>query len=532
MLLDGKKVSDKILNSLKEEISSLSLTPTLAVILVGDNKESEIYLRNKVKVADSIGVNVQVYKYDSIEENKLKELIVKLNKDENVNGIMIQLPLPSYLNERELINLIDPNKDIDGLTDYNLSLLETKPNFIPATPLGVIKLLSDYNIDVKDKFVTIVGRSLLVGKPLEVLFKNMGANVSVGHSRTKDLKELTINADIIVSAVGIPNLIKSDMVKDNVIIVDVGITKIDNKITGDVDFNNISEKASYITPVPGGVGPMTIAMLYSNLIDAYMKQNMNELIKNVLVNSYGLKIVDIDKSKESTVGNVYIVTTDKTKYVIKVYDDINHVRLMIKLHALISSNNVNVPNVVKTINNDNYIERFNMYFVVYSFLEGKQLAIMEHDDIRNVAKLLRKIHLLTEGENKLELPSIPFSVESKIKRSSSLHFDLTKGNIFHGKNVGLIDFDDAKYGPSVCDVAILVGNLFFTKTRGVNIEGMNVFIDEYYKDDSELKNTEVPFIKELSIKWIDYVLEGNEFDTSTIESFIIKRKLVEENLNI
>ena len=195
------------------------------------------------------------------------------NEDKNITGIIIQLPIPDKYNTNKLINLIDPNKDVDGLTDYNkVKLYNNEEGIIPCTPLGILELLNHYNIDVKGENIVIIGRSLLVSKPLFNLLLNKDATVTMCHSKTINLSSITKNADILISATGKPHLVTEDMIKDNAVIIDVGISRIDGKLCGDVDFENVSKKASYITPVPGGVGPMTVIMLMKNILNAYKKQ--------------------------------------------------------------------------------------------------------------------------------------------------------------------------------------------------------------------------------------------------------------------
>lgn len=263
-LLDGKLVRNYLLNSIKEIPKDINL----AVIQVGNNQESSIYINSKRKLLESLNIRFNLIKFkEDISEEKLIETIDDLNKDDKITGILIEMPLPSNLDTRKIVNTINEYKDVDGLTDINLLKLRDNKNCITSpTALSVINILDYYKIDVENKNVVIIGRSALVGKPLEYLMKNRGANVFVCHSKTKNISDITIKADILISATGHPNLVTGDMIKNNAVIVDVGITKIDNKIYGDVDFNSVKDKVSYITPVPGGVGILVSTVLAFNLI--------------------------------------------------------------------------------------------------------------------------------------------------------------------------------------------------------------------------------------------------------------------------
>ncbi len=274
MIMNGKEFSSKILNSIKEEIKNLDKKLTLCVIQIGEDEASKAYIKQKENKSNELGINFKYIKFNEEEsEINIENEILKLNKDQNITGIIIQLPVPNKFNTNKLINLIDSNKDVDGLTNINKAkLLNNEECLIPCTPLGVIELLKAYNIDVKGKNVVIVGRSNLVSKPLFNLLLNMDATVTMCHSKTKDLKSYTKNADVLISATGKSHLIKEDMIKENSVIIDVGISRIKGNLYGDVDFDNIKDKVSYITPVPGGVGPMTVAMLMKNVLEAYKKQ--------------------------------------------------------------------------------------------------------------------------------------------------------------------------------------------------------------------------------------------------------------------
>ncbi len=273
MIIDGREVASKIKEEIKNEISLLSNKLTLCVVQVGDDEASNIYIKQKEKLANELGINFIHKKYNDISEELLEEEIIKLNENKYITGIIIQLPIPDKYNTNKLINLIDPNKDVDGLTDYNkVKLYNNEEGIIPCTPLGILELLNHYNIDVKGENIVIIGRSLLVSKPLFNLLLNKDATVTMCHSKTINLSSITKNADILISATGKPHLVTEDMIKDNAVIIDVGISRIDGKLCGDVDFENVSKKASYITPVPGGVGPMTVIMLMKNILNAYKKQ--------------------------------------------------------------------------------------------------------------------------------------------------------------------------------------------------------------------------------------------------------------------
>ena len=273
MLLNGKELSDKIKNEIKLKSKNYLIKPTLAVIQIGDDEASNIYINSKRKSCENVGINFIHAKFneDSTEQEIINK-IIEFNNDNYINGILIQLPLPKKFDTYKLLNLINKNKDVDGLTDINMGLLfKDNNNLIPCTPQGIIRLLEEYNIDLLGKHAVIVGRSNLVGKPLAMLLLQSGATVTICHSKTVDLKQYTKQADILICAVGKKDLITKDMVKENAVVVDVGMNRVDGKLYGDVDFENIKDIASYITPVPGGVGPMTVAMLLSNVLKNYEK---------------------------------------------------------------------------------------------------------------------------------------------------------------------------------------------------------------------------------------------------------------------
>ena len=270
IILDGKKLRDKIFENLKTKLDVMHKKPTLAVILVGNNPASQIYVRNKKKTAEKLGINSISVEYpENVSEQELLEKIKELNSDKNVTAILVQLPLPNHINKNKIIDSILPQKDVDGLTPYNLGKLFSgeEPYVYPCTPKGILLLLDEYNIELDGKNIVVVGRSNLVGKPVAQMLLKRNATVTMCHSHTKNLANITKTADIIVSAVG-KNVIGEKMLKSNCVVIDVGIFRDENgKISGDVDFENVSNVAAYISPVPGGVGPMTIASLMLNTVE-------------------------------------------------------------------------------------------------------------------------------------------------------------------------------------------------------------------------------------------------------------------------
>jgi methylenetetrahydrofolate dehydrogenase (NADP+)/methenyltetrahydrofolate cyclohydrolase len=275
MIIDGIEVSRKIKSNLKDKVELLKNQgkyPCLATVLVGDDPASSIYVKNKHKACSDVGINTKDNKMESsITENELVKSIESLNNDYSVHGILIQLPLPSHINQFKIINKILPSKDVDGLTSHNSGLLfNKKPSFIPCTPLGIMELFNHYNIELKTKDIVIINRSILVGKPLSLLLVDKDATVTVCHSKTVYLEEKLKRADIIITAVGNRKLftLKQEDVKQGVVVIDVGISRLGGKVVGDTDFESVRHKASWITPVPGGVGPMTITMLLNNTIEA------------------------------------------------------------------------------------------------------------------------------------------------------------------------------------------------------------------------------------------------------------------------
>lgn len=269
MILDGKKVRDEILAKIKEKIAKENLAIKLAIILVGDDEASKIYIRNKEKYCDMVGIAVEKYKFSSeTEESEIINLIDKLNNDESVTGIILQSPVPEKIDFDKCSGLIKASKDVDGFTKDNIyNLYLGRKTILPCTVKGIIKLLEYYDIPIRGANVVVVGRGNIVGHPLSLALENLDATVTVAHSQTKNLKDLTKSADILISATGVGHLIKRDMVKKNSVVIDVGVSRCDGKIVGDVDFENVKDIAAFITPNPGGVGPMTVAMIIDNLIE-------------------------------------------------------------------------------------------------------------------------------------------------------------------------------------------------------------------------------------------------------------------------
>jgi methylenetetrahydrofolate dehydrogenase (NADP+)/methenyltetrahydrofolate cyclohydrolase len=274
-IIDGKKVSQHIREEVAKEVEKLKsetgTTPGLAAVLVGDNPASEIYVRNKRKACEQVGIYSEEYKLPKeTTQNELLSLIDKLNNDKKIHGILVQLPLPEQIDSTKILRSVFPSKDVDGFHPENVGLLvEGNPRFISCTPNGIMKMLDFYKIEIKGKEAVVVGRSNIVGKPTAILLLHRHATVTVCHSRTNRLDEVTRRADILVAAIGRPHFITGDMVKEGAVVIDVGINRNkDGKLIGDVDFERVKEKAAYITPVPGGVGPMTIAMLLWNTLES------------------------------------------------------------------------------------------------------------------------------------------------------------------------------------------------------------------------------------------------------------------------
>ena len=274
MILDGRKLKEKILEDLKQEVSALNEKPMLCVIQIGDDTPSNIYINQKRKMCEFIGYG---FMHEKLEENVSQdyvlELIDKLNNDSRITSILIQMPVPNHIDSKIIQNSVKKEKDVDGLNDKNvIDLLNNKECLIPCTANGVLDLLNEYNINVEGKHVVMVGRSSLVGMPLFHLLENKNATVTLCHSKTQNLKSITKNAEILIVATGNKHLITQDMIKEGSIVIDVGINKVNGKLYGDVDFENVKDKAKYITPVPGGVGPMTIASLAKNILKSYKIQ--------------------------------------------------------------------------------------------------------------------------------------------------------------------------------------------------------------------------------------------------------------------
>ena len=290
ILLDGKIASQSIKDRLKQKLLLLKdqhkKTPHLAAILIGSNGASETYVASKIKSCAEVGFNSTLIRLDdAISEDQLVEAITDLNRNDDIDGILVQLPLPAHMNEERIINLVDPGKDVDGFHPLNTGkMMQGLPTFIPATPYGIMLLLEHYKLETAGKHAVVIGRSNIVGRPISVLLSqnsNPGnCTVTVCHSRTRNLKEICLQADIIVAALGKAVFLKADMVKENAVVIDVGITRVADAakksgftLKGDVDFENVAPKCSYITPVPGGVGLMTIAALLMNTYNAYMQKN-------------------------------------------------------------------------------------------------------------------------------------------------------------------------------------------------------------------------------------------------------------------
>ena len=280
-LIDGKKIAAELRNKLKVEVEGIkkkfNKVPGLTVILIGDLEPSQIYVKNKEKSAKEVGLNSEVLRYaNDVDENTILKKINELNEDKSVSGILVQLPLPKHINKKKIIESISPSKDVDGFHPMNVGNLSSGyESSVPCTPLGCYLLLKKIEPNLSGKKAVIIGRSNLNGKPMAQLLLKENCTVTITHSKTKNLKSECLLADIIIAAVGIPQLVKGDWVKKDSIIIDVGINKIDKGIVGDVDFDQVSKRAKALTPVPGGVGPMTIACLIKNTIDCFKRINSN-----------------------------------------------------------------------------------------------------------------------------------------------------------------------------------------------------------------------------------------------------------------
>ena len=278
-IIDGKALSEKVLKEIEKEHSELEKKvgrkAGLAVIIVGENPASQIYVRNKIKACEKVGFHSETIRLDEniTEENLLLE-IEKLNNNSNIDGILVQLPIPKHIDGLKIINAISAEKDVDGFHTTNIGkmMIGEETGFIPCTPAGVVHMFEEYNIELEGKDVLVIGQSNIVGKPMTLLLIKKRATVQVCNSKTKNLSEKLQKADVVVAAAGSPKLIKATDVKEDVVVIDVGINRVDGKLCGDVDFEEVSKKASFITPVPGGVGPMTIAMLIKNTFKSYKQK--------------------------------------------------------------------------------------------------------------------------------------------------------------------------------------------------------------------------------------------------------------------
>ena len=283
-ILSGKEVSERIKEELKSEVSELKkqgIFAGLAVIIVGDDPASRVYVNNKKKACEQLGIYSEEYALSGeTSEEELIELIERLNNDKNISGILVQLPLPSHINEKKILESINPKKDVDAFHPINVGKIMTgEYDFVPCTPAGIMELIKESGVSVEGKDCVVIGRSNIVGKPMSMLLLHKNGTVTVCHSRTKDLKNKTKNADILVVAVGKPNFVTGDMVKEGAVVIDVGINRLENKkLVGDVDFESAEKIAGAITPVPGGVGPMTIAMLMKNTVKAAVINKTEERI--------------------------------------------------------------------------------------------------------------------------------------------------------------------------------------------------------------------------------------------------------------
>ncbi|MBU4189733.1 MAG: bifunctional methylenetetrahydrofolate dehydrogenase/methenyltetrahydrofolate cyclohydrolase FolD [Candidatus Thermoplasmatota archaeon] len=280
VVIDGKKIASEINEDAKKEVEKLKAkynqSPCLATVVVGKDESSKIYVQKREKMCEKIGIASRICDLpENSKEDDVLEMIGKLNNDENVHGIIVQLPLPKHINEKNVSETISPEKDVDCMNPANLGRLASNDEtFAPCTPKAVITILEKSGIKIRGKDVVIVGRSRIVGRPLALMLINRDATVTVCHTKTKNLEKHTKNADILVAAAGSPMLIKNEMVKENAVVVDIGINVVNNNIVGDVDFENIKNKASFITPVPGGVGPVTVAMIMKNTLEAFKRSKM------------------------------------------------------------------------------------------------------------------------------------------------------------------------------------------------------------------------------------------------------------------
>jgi methylenetetrahydrofolate dehydrogenase (NADP+) / methenyltetrahydrofolate cyclohydrolase len=282
-VLDGRKVADKILQKVKEDVEQLKkrdINPKLTVILVGENPASLAYIRQKLKSCKKTGIEDELAEYpESVTTEELIAKINELNEESSVHGMIVQLPLPKHVSEPEVIKAVDPEKDVDGFQAYNVGKMFLSSEFehlAPCTPKGVIHIMEHYDLPIAGKEAVIIGKSNIVGKPMAIMLLNRGATVTVCHRKTQDVKEHTLRADIVVSAVGKPKLVTADMIKEGAVVIDIGYNLVDGKAVGDVDFEPVSKKASAVTPTPGGTGPTTVACLLENVVTAAQRQNSIE----------------------------------------------------------------------------------------------------------------------------------------------------------------------------------------------------------------------------------------------------------------
>jgi methylenetetrahydrofolate dehydrogenase (NADP+)/methenyltetrahydrofolate cyclohydrolase len=279
MIIDGKKVAAEVREKVADQVNELKektgKVPGLAVVLVGDDPASAVYVRNKGKACEKAGINsYEHFLPADTQQKNLMELIDQLNNDDKVNGILVQLPLPIQIDSQKVLERIDPGKDVDGFHPLNFGYLAGgNPTLAPCTPAGIIELLDHYKIDIEGKHAVVLGRSNIVGKPLALMLLQRNATVTICHSRTKNLLDITQSADLLLAAVGQVGFVKADMVREGAVVIDVGIHRVDGKLAGDVVFDEVDKKAAWLTPVPGGVGPMTIAMLLQNTVRAFQIAN-------------------------------------------------------------------------------------------------------------------------------------------------------------------------------------------------------------------------------------------------------------------
>ena len=276
VIINGKQMAADIRADIKNKIKNLPTPPVLAVIQVGDDEASTVYVRNKQKAAAEVGISTCFYGFDAdCTQQELLNIIRNLNKDEEVNGILVQLPLPEHLNEQEILDSIDYKKDVDGFHPYNVGLLQNgySKALLAATPKGIMHILDTISADLSGKHALVIGCSIIVGKPTAMLLLQRGCTVTLAHNKTVNLPELVKQADILVVACGCPEMVKGSWIKDGAIVIDVGINRINGRLCGDIEFATACNKVSYITPVPGGVGPLTVAMLLENTYEAYIAQN-------------------------------------------------------------------------------------------------------------------------------------------------------------------------------------------------------------------------------------------------------------------